>query len=140
TRIGRSSTRSRSGGRWIVKTPRVVQVWPKFILGGAHPQIAVRRRDQPDIGADGLVPAEPLERLVLQQAQDLRLQRERHVTDLVEQHGAAVALLELADATPLGAGERAALVAEQLALEEVFGDRGAVQREERRVRARAVLV
>src|SRR6185503_17819759 len=46
-------------------TEAVVQVWPKFILGSAHPQVAVRRRDQPDVGANGLVAAEPLERLVL---------------------------------------------------------------------------
>ena len=51
-----------------------------------------------------------------------------------------MALLELADAAPIGTGERPLLVAEELALEELLGDGGAVDGDERRRRARAVLV
>ena len=43
----------------------------------------------------------------------------RHVADLVEEERAAVGLLEAALAGARGAGERALLVAEQLALEQV---------------------
>ena len=56
---------------------------------------------------------------------------ERHVADLVEEERAAVRGLELADAPLVGAGERAALVAEELALEELVRDRRAVERDER---------
>jgi hypothetical protein len=47
-------------------------------------------------------------------AQDLRLRLERHVADLVEQQRTAVRNLELALARGDRAGERPALVAEQL--------------------------
>jgi hypothetical protein len=87
-------------------------------------------RDHPHVGSDRLVATDPLERLLLQQPQDLRPGR-RHVADLVEEQRAAVALLELADPTPLGAGEGPPLVAEQLALQRRLGDGGAVDRQER---------
>ena len=86
------------------------------------------------------VAADPLERLLLQEPQDLRLQRDGHVPDLVEQDRAAVALLEFSDPAAVGAGERALLVTEELALEQGLGDGRAVEREERGVGARAVLV
>ena len=97
-------------------------------------------RDQPDVGPDRLVAADPLERLLLQQPQDLGLGRRRHVADLVEEQRAAVALLELADPPAVGAGEGALLVAEQLALQQVLGDGGAVDGQERRLGPQAVLV
>ena len=50
------------------------------------------------------------------------------------------ALLELADAPAVGAGEGALLVAEQLALQQRLGDGGAVDRQERLVGPAAVLV
>src|SRR5262249_39822068 len=55
---------------------------------------------------------------------------EGKLTDLVEEHGAAVGELEAADATDEGAGEGAALVAEELALEELGGDGGTVELDE----------
>ena len=64
----------------------------------------------------------------------------RHVADLVEEEGAAVALLELADAAAVSAGEGALLVAEQLALQQVLRDGGAVEGQERSLSAGAVLV
>ena len=56
---------------------------------------------------------------------------ERHLADLVEQHRAAVGELELADPRRLRAGERALLVAEQLALEQLGRQRRAVDLDER---------
>ena len=55
-------------------------------------------------------------RRLLQDAQQLGLERERQLADLVEEQGAAVGLLEQAGLARDGAGEGAALVAEQLAL------------------------
>ena len=74
---------------------------------------------------------------VLQRAQHLGLRGEVHVADLVEEERAAVGLLEEAALARLGAGERAALVAEELALDQLARDRGAVDLDERRVLARA---
>ena len=48
--------------------------------------------------------------------------------------------LEEPSRSSVGAGERALLVAEELAFHQVLGNRAAVHRHERRVAARAVLV
>ena len=90
-------------------------------------------RDHPHVGLDRLVAADPLEPLLLEHPQDLRLGQRRHVADLVEEEGAAVALLELADPLAVGPGERALLVAEQLALQQGLRDGRAVDRQERLV-------
>jgi len=76
------------------------------------------RGDDAHIGADGFRSAEALEGLLLKHSQQFRLRRERDVPDLVEKDRSPVALLELADASPVGPGERALLVPEQLALEQ----------------------
>ena len=96
--------------------------------------------DDPDVGLDRLVAADPLELLLLQEPEDLALEHRRHVADLVEEEGPAVALLELADPGGDGPGEGALLVAEELRLEQPLGDRRAVDRQERALDPAAVLV
>ena len=81
-------------------------------------EVAIGRGDEPDVDADRLVAAEALEFLFLQHAQEFRLQLERNVADLVEEQRAAVGQLEAADLLRDRAGERALLVAEQLAFEQ----------------------
>ena len=76
------------------------------------------------------IAADAGELAILQHAQDLPLQRQRHVADFVEEERAAVALLEAADALAGRAGEGAFLVAEEFALEQLLGDGGAVDRDE----------
>ena len=61
----------------------------------------------------------------------------RGLADLVEEERSALRLLEEALLLLDGARERAALVAEELGLEEVLGHRAAVDRDERAGRARA---
>ena len=58
---------------------------------------------------------------VLQHVQQLGLQRRLHLADFVEEDGPAVRLFELADACRRGAGERALLVTEEFALEQLSG-------------------
>ncbi len=87
-----------------------------------------------------LVSADALERLLLQQPQDLGLERQGHVSHFVEENGPVIALLELADAASFGPGEGALLVAEQLALEQGLGTGRAVEGQERCLGAGAVLV
>ena len=100
----------------------------------------MRGRDQPHVGADGLIAADALERLLLEQPEDLGLEGQRHVADLVEKKGSPVALLELADAAPVGSGEGALLVPEQLAFQQILGDGGAIQRQERHLGSGAVSI
>ena len=71
---------------------------------------------------DAPVAAEPLDRALLEHAQQLRLHRQRDALDLVEEERAAVRELDLADALVDRAGEGAALVAEELALEQRLRD------------------
>ena len=63
---------------------------------------------------------------VLQDPKDFALQAQRHVADFVEEKGAAVALLEAADALGCRAGEGAFFVAEKLALEKLLRNGRAV--------------
>ena len=75
-----------------------------------------RAADAPDLAA-------------LERAEELRLDGERHLADLVEEERAAVApASKQPGLSAIGAGERAALVAEELALEQGLGDRGSSSR------------
>src|SRR5262249_16723974 len=100
----------------------------------------VRRRDDADVDRLLGAPAEPPELPLLQHAEQLHLRGRRHLADLIEEERAAIGELEAA-LPPIGrAGERAFLVAEDLALEKRLGNRGAVDRHERKRGARAELM
>ena len=75
---------------------------------------ATTRTSNGELGVAADRPHAPL----LQRAQQLGLQRQRHLADLVEEQRAAVGLREQARARRRARGERAAHVAEQLALEQ----------------------
>jgi hypothetical protein len=111
-------------------------------LAGGPPcgQVLVRRGDDPDVDLDRLGAADRRERALLQHPQQLDLQRRRHVADLVEEEGAAVGDLEQPGLILDRAGERAADVAEQRALEQVVVERRAVLDHERLLGARPVVV
>ena len=98
-------------------------------------QVPVGGGDDAHVDLDRVLAADPLEGLLLQHAQHLRLHLQAHVADLVEEQRAAVGQLELAAAPGERAGERALLVAEQLGLDQLLGDRGAVDLHERAPRA-----
>ena len=65
---------------------------------------------------------------VLQEAQQDALHARAHLPELVEEQGAAVGELQLAQLVAVGAGEAALHVPEQLRLEQRLGDAGAVHR------------
>src|SRR6185437_8359598 len=91
------------------------------------PEIAVRRGEDADVDVDALVAADALDAALLERAEQLGLHLERQLADLVDEDGALVGLLEGPGAVAHGAGERAADVAEQLALDQRRGDGGAVE-------------
>ena len=91
---------------------------------------AVGRRDDPHVDAARHVLADAPDLAVLQHAQQLGLRARRQLADLVEEQRAAVRLLEEPGALAHRAGERAARVAEELRLEQVVGERRAVDRAE----------
>ena len=92
------------------------------LVGGGH---------DPRVDADRRVAADAREHPVLEHVQQLGLERRAHLADLVEQDGAALRQLELALLALMGAGERATLVAEQLGLQQIVRDGGAVDLDER---------
>ncbi len=115
----------------------VVEVFAERALAHHRFEIAIGRGNHPHVDFDRAVAAQFRELAVLQHVQDLGLQRLRHLADFVEHDGAVLRELELADARRGRAGERAALVAEQLAFEQVGGQRRAVHFHERVRRAAA---
>ena len=132
---GMSSFRSRSGGKPDRDDAQsIVEVLPetdpaaasaarsRFVVATMRTSTLIGRRS-----------ADALELLLLQHAQQLRLQVEPHLGDFVEQQRAAVRALERALDALDRAGERALLVAEQRALDEAFGQRRAIQLDERAV-------
>jgi hypothetical protein len=86
----------------------------------------VRRGDDARVDDVHLVVAEPSHLAALEEAQQLDLRRQRHVADLVEEQRAALGLLDQAATRLRRAREGAAHVSEQLAFDEAFGQRRAV--------------
>ena len=90
--------------------------------------------------AGAAVGADALNFAGLEEAQQQALHAQGHLADFVEEHRAHVRRLELAGLVAIGAGEAALHVAEQLRLEQRFGQAGAVDRRERHGRARAAVM
>src|SRR5205807_2542720 len=118
----------------------VKQVLAEGALAHALLQVLVRGGDDAHVRLYLLVAADAVDRAVGEHAQQPRLQLRRHVADLVEKQRAALGLLEAPAPLLLRAGERAALVAEELRLEQVFRARRGVDRDERARRARTMPV
>ena len=77
------------------------------------------------------IAADSLKLAVLDDAQDLFLHARRNRAELVEHERAAVRLLEPPDVGARRARECAGLVTEQLRLEQRFGERGAIDLDQR---------
>src|SRR5438876_2269562 len=118
----------------------IVQIVPERAGGDHLFEVPVRGCDYSDVDALRTRATEPLELPLLEHPQQLRLQLERDVADLVEEERSAVGQLETADPLRDGPGESAALVAEELALEQPRRDGGAVDLDERPPSAPAQVV
>ena len=101
-------------------------------------EILVGRRDDTYIGLDRLMSADSVKIAVGEHPQQPRLQFLRHVANFVEKQRAAFGLLETPAAHVLRAGKCAALMPEQLGLQQFLGDRRGVDRDERPARTRTV--
>src|SRR6185503_4189984 len=126
--------------RWQRERQRAhaeVQVAPKTVLPLQQREVVVRGHDQPDVDLAVAQVAQASKAPLLEDLQQLRLHLQVEVPDLVQEHAAAVRDLEQARLAERGARERALLVAEQLALEQLPRQARAVQVDERFLRARA---
>ena len=114
----------------FTKTPRL-HFYQRIPVGGA---------DEAHIHRLQLAAADPLQGAGLDEAQQLALQVEIHLADLVQEQGSAISQTGRPLAIPLGAGEGALDVTEDLALHQVMGNGGAVERYEGLLAAGAALV
>ncbi len=130
--IGQAFAQGRHADRQHIDA--VVEVGAKAAAGDRLFQVDGGRGDQAYIALQHLVGADRLELLLLQHAQQLALQGQRHVADLVEKQRAALGDLQLArPALARGAGEGARRGAEELGLQQAFGNRRRVDADERLV-------
>ena len=128
---GTSSRRSRNGGRRRRTTSRRCSRSARKPPSATQLlQVLVGRGDHAHVDADQFAPADAEELALGQHAQQPRLQRQRHVADLVEEQRAAVGLFEAAGVAARGAGEGAGFVAEQFAFQQFGRNRGGVERDE----------
>jgi hypothetical protein len=102
--------------------------------------VAVAGRQHADIDLDRPAAADPVDLPLLDRPQQLRLQANIHLADLIEQQGAAMGFLELADPPRGRSGEGPLFMAEKLGLEEVFRNGGTVDRDQRSGVAAALAV
>ena len=116
----------------------IVQVLAERLLADGFEQVAVGGGDDPDIDLPRGRPANSVELVFLQDAEQLRLRLERELADLVEEDRPPIGKLEPADSPGDGAGEGPLLVTEQLALHEPGGKCRAVELDERLIPALAV--
>ena len=93
-------------------------------------EIPIGGGDQSHVRGDELGPAHAEELPVLDDVQELGLQAERHLPDLIEEKGALMGELELARLSAMGAREGALFVPEELGLQELGGQRGAIDLDE----------
>ncbi len=105
-------------------------------LGEVH----VGGGDEAHVDLDRARAAHALELALLDHPQQLRLQRRQQVLDLVEVERARGRHLDLAGLRLARVGESTLLVPEQLRLEQLPGDRGAVHPDERPLAPRAAVV
>ena len=110
--------------------PHDVQAVEQILAEAAGPHVvlepAVGRRDDPHVDLPRARAADHRDGLLLHEPQQPRLHVEGQLADLVEEHGAAVGHREPAGGPLLGAGECAALVAEELRVDERGGNGAAV--------------
>src|SRR3546814_9821877 len=94
------------------------------------------RTHDTDVDRDRLAAADTFDHPFLDKAQQLDLKRQRYVAHLVEEQRTALGKLDLAFGRLYRSGERALFIAEQLGLQQIFRNRGAVDRNKGRIRDR----
>ena len=97
----------------------VVQILAEFLFGNVAEQVAVRGRDHAHVDLTSLLAPTGKNGCPSRMRSSFE-PGQPHLADFVEKQRAQVGLLELADVVAVGAGERARLVAEELALHQ-FG-------------------
>jgi hypothetical protein len=93
-------------------------------------EVAVRRRDNANVYRKRPLVTDPIDRALLQHAQQFDLHFEAHIADFIEKKRTRVGHLEPTPSIDEGSGERTLGVSKEFALEKFVGDRPAVHRDE----------
>ena len=109
----------------------VEKVLAEFALLDHVEQIAIGGGDEADIDVDSFVAAEAFERFFLKHAEKFGLQAEAEVADFVEEEGAVVGGFDAALTAEESSGKGAFFVAEEFVFDEIFGEVGAGEGDER---------
>src|SRR5580704_8068007 len=126
--------------RWNLdreSTQAVVEIGAKPAGRDPGLEIAVGRREYPHVDLLGPRIADRYDLSVLKDAQQGRLHRKRHLTNLVEKNDPAGSCAEETGLIALSASKGAAAMTKQLAVKQVLGKRGAVDRQKGLVGPRA---
>ena len=130
--------RSRSGGKLNGNdVDAVVEIFAEFAGASHFFERLVGGADQPEIDLAEGAAAEALNLVIFEDAEQLGLQRQGEGRNLVEKERAAVGHFNVSGAGFGGAGERAALAAEEFRFDQVLGKRRTVQPDEGLVGAAA---
>ncbi len=108
----------------------IVEVFAEAALTNHLLEVPVRRRDDPHVHLAVFGGAHREEHPLLEHAQELHLERGRHVAYLVHEEGPTIGHLEEARLVAHRAGECAPAMTEELALEEIVVERAAVRSDE----------
>jgi hypothetical protein len=126
------------GRYWQDDLPEaVVEILAERAVVDRPRQVAVRRRDHPDVDVEGARQTDGADLARAKEPQEHGLGVQRQLTHLVEEHRAAVRLAEEPGVPLDRAGERPALMAEELASEELPAQSAAVDGLKARGPARA---
>ena len=106
----------------------VVQVLAKAALADPLREVGISGGHHAHVHPYVLGTAQPLELALLQDAQQLGLQLQRHISDFVQKQGAAVGLLKASDTLVEGAGESPPHMSKQLGFQQILGERAAANR------------
>ena len=129
---GISPCRARSGGKVITSNDRRSSRSARNLpLVDLRRQILVGGGDDADVDADRLGCADARDLAIFGGAEQPVLRRHRQGSELVEEQGPAVGLLEASVTRLGGAGEAPRFMPEKLSLDQVFRQRGAVHDNQR---------
>src|SRR5438105_1289972 len=118
----------------------VEQVFAKPALDDQLCKIAICGGYQSDVNVYGRAATDPFELPLLDKPQELCLKRARHIADFVQKERTAMGEFELAGRLFDRTRERTFFMPEQLALEQIFWDRGAINGNEWRGSPRRTVV
>src|SRR5579872_7101992 len=119
--------------RWKIQREdvnAVKQVAAEGVLLDEIFEIAVRCHDDTHIDLNRLVAANPFNLAFFEHAQELRLHRDGHVADFVEEERSTVGLFEFAEVFRGRSGKGAFFMTEKLGFDQFGGDCGAIERDE----------